>query len=614
MTENMKLKFQNYLNELPGDPGVYRMISENNELLYVGKAKNLKRRVSSYFKTTHQSSRIQRMVNQIDSIEITITRTEAEALLLENNLIKSLKPKYNILLRDDKSYPYIKLSGDSFPRLSFYRGNTRSSGEYYGPYPSVSSVKETVRMLQKLFRLRTCRNSDFSNRSRPCLQYQIKRCSAPCVGLINQKNYEKDCYHAGQFLKGNANELISNLIREMDEHAHNLDFENAARVRDLIRDLRKISEQQFITSNNMSEIDILALDMVSNEVCVQVAQIRNGQHLGGKNFFPKIPLDATPDQVIQVFIGMYYLDKEPPSEILVNYLPTEPSLLEEMFRLQFKKKCLIKTPVREEKRRWIDMAERNAKESLLAKLRFKMTQEDRWASLEKIMNLKPNMINRLECFDISHTRGELTVASCVVFDRQGPVKNDYRRFNIEGIKQGDDYGAMKQVLYRRFTSKNLHKKSTQDIPSLPDILVIDGGKGQISQAQLVLNELNIKIKVLGVTKGEGRRAVNDHITVSESTLNKGLELPSHSPALHLLQQIRDEAHRFAIGGHRNRRARQRNQSILESIPGLGPKRRQLLLKHFGGLQGLVQASSDEISKVPGIGTSLASLIHEYLHI
>jgi len=593
-----------FLKTLTSRPGVYRMLNGEGKLLYVGKAKDLKRRVSSYF-TRSLNMRIQSMVSQIRGIEVTVTHTEAEALILENTLIKSLKPRYNILLRDDKSYPYIYLSSDQqFPRLTWHRGAKRSDGRYFGPYPNIGSMRENLRLLQKLFPVRQCEDSFFRNRSRPCLQYQIKRCSAPCVGLIAKEDYKQDVQDAVLFLEGRAGQVIDNLIERMEQASVQLEFEQAARYRDQIAVLRRIQEKQYV-SGERGDLDILAVVVKGGVACVQLFFIRAGRNLGNKVFFPKIPDGAEEKRVLSAFMAQYYIGKEVPPGVIVNVMPDDAELLAEVLAEQAGRRVYITDRVRSDRMRWLQMARQNAKLALDARLASKAGLRIRLDALQQVLNLDEPPA-RMECFDISHTGGEQTVASCVVFNDQGAAKSDYRRFNIEGITPGDDYAAMEQALNRRYS------RVQSEEGRLPDILFIDGGKGQLSAAASVLDELGVQgVILVGVAKGADRKPGLEQLFLFGR--QAPIILPSNSPALHLIQQIRDEAHRFAITGHRQRRGRSRKTSVLEEIAGIGPKRRQRLLRQFGGLQELARAGVDDLSRVEGISRRLAQQIYEAFH-
>ncbi|MES9818279.1 MAG: excinuclease ABC subunit UvrC [Candidatus Thiodiazotropha sp.] len=602
----MQHKFDHtaFLKTLTTRPGVYRMVNAEGNVLYVGKARNLKKRVSSYF-TRSLNRRIQIMVGQIARIEVIVTHTEAEALLLENHLIKSLKPKYNVLLRDDKSYPYIYLSTDhTYPALSFRRGARRGKGRYFGPYPSAGSTRETLQVLQKLFPVRQCEESFFRNRSRVCLQYQIKRCSGPCVGLISPQAYGEDVQHAALFLEGKTSQVIDELVAWMEQASGNLDYEKAAVYRDQIKHLRRIQERQYVSGEG-GDLDIVALAKRGGSACIQVFYIRSGRNLGNKPFYPSVPRDATDETILQAFVSQYYLEKPVPNEIILNHRLAEEGLLEEVLSQQAERRVRISSRVRGERARWLKMAQKNAELALQARLSAQAGMEERLQALQQALQL-PAIPERMECFDISHTRGESTVASCVVFNEQGPLKSDYRRFNIEDITPGDDYAAMAQALERRY------RRVKKGEVALPDLLFIDGGKGQIGAVHERLQDLGISgLTLLGVAKGADRKAGMEQLFLLGR--RAPFILPADSPALHLIQQIRDEAHRFAITAHRQRRSKSRNRSVLEQIPGIGPKRRQRLMKQFGGLQALSRAGIEDISRVEGISTALAEQIYHAFH-
>ena len=610
-----------FLKTVPHKPGVYRMMSDEGKILYVGKAKDLKNRVSSYFRKNLVNSRIYSMVKQIQDVQITLTSTEAEALLLESNLIKKHHPRYNILLRDDKSYPYIYLSKHKFPRLTFHRGGRKGQGQYFGPYPSAGAVRETLNLLQKLFLVRQCEDSYFSNRSRPCLQYQIQRCTAPCTAEINEQDYQQGVRHTVKFLEGKSQQVIDELVEQMDQSVTRLEFEQAAIFRDQIEKLRQVSQQQSI-SGGQGDVDVVALQYASNVVSVQVLTIRKGNNLGNKNFFPKIPSQYKDQEssnnsnnnnnnneakILASFLAQYYMSREIPTEILLSQQPKDNKTLQEMLTLKAERKVKLSHKLRGDRQRWVDMALRNAQHALSTHLASKAGIQKRVIALQNELNLG-YIPSRIECFDISHTMGEATVASCVVFGLEGAIKSEYRRYNIKDIVGGDDYAAMKQVLQRRF--RKAVEAETSDDAKLPDILLIDGGKGQVTQAIDVLQDLQISgVDIIGVTKGEGRRQDMDTLTIGKEKIF----LPAHSSALHLIQQIRDEAHRFAITGHRQRRQKARNTSPLEGIVGLGQKRRQILLKQFGGIRAITRASVDELSKVKGISATLAEKIYDVFH-
>ncbi len=602
------------LQQIPAEPGVYRMLDAAGTVLYVGKAKQLKRRVSSYFGRA-LNRRLQLMVAQIADIQVTVTRTEGEALLLENDLIKTHRPRFNVLLRDDKSYPYIYLSTqDQFPRLSFYRGPRRGQGRYFGPYPSAWAVRETLQLLQKLFPVRQCRDSFYRTRTRACLQHQIKRCTGPCVGLISVEDYAVDVAHSIKFLEGRTDEVIAELGERMEQAADALEFERAALLRDQIATLQRIQQRQYVTADG-GDVDIIAAVEEAGTVCVQVFFIRAGRNLGNKAFFPQVPADADQAAVLSGFLAQFYVDKEIPPEVLLNAEPDEAEFLTTALGERAGRRVALKHRLRGERARWVEMAVKNAALALKARLGSRAGYARRLEALRDLLDLE-DLPRRMECFDISHTRGELTVASCVVFDDEGPRKSDYRRFNIEGITPGDDYAAMEQALLRRY-----RRVQSGEVP-LPDLLFIDGGKGQLGAVAGVLDELGIDgVKLVGVSKGPDRKAGAEQLWLAED-LARGLAGDStgtpiiagaDSPALHLVQQIRDEAHRFAITGHRQRRDKARKTSTLEGIPGVGPKRRQNLLRAFGGLRGLTRAAPDDIARVEGISKDLARQIHDALH-
>jgi excinuclease ABC subunit C len=580
------------------------MLDGEGGVLYVGKANDLKRRVSSYF-SRGLNLRLQTMVAQIAAIEVTVTHTEAEALLLENNLIKELRPRYNVLLRDDKSYPYIYLTTQQpFPRLAFHRGSRGREGRYFGPYPSAGAVRETLQLLQKLFPVRQCEDAFYRNRTRACLQYQIKRCTGPCVGLVGSEEYARDVEDTILFLEGRTNQVIDTLVGRMEAAAEGLEFELAARLRDQIATLRRIQERQYVSGEG-GDLDIVAVEVQGGAACVQVFFVRGGRSLGNKAFFPRMPEGEDAAAVLAAFLAQYYLGRAVPAEILVARPPADRALLEEVLSAQAGHRVAIRGRVRGERARWVRMAAGNARFALEARLASQSGCLERLETLRDDLRLEETP-QRMECFDISHTGGERTVASCVVFDQEGPRKSDYRRFNITGITPGDDYGAMEQVLTRRYT-----RVRAGEVPA-PDLLFIDGGPGQLVRAEAVLQELGINgLTLVGVAKGPSRRPGLEQLWLSGQ--GPPLILPASSPALHLIQQIRDEAHRFAITGHRQRRAKARTVSVLEEIAGIGPKRRQRLLKQFGGLQELSRAGVEDIARVDGISRELAQLIYDAFH-
>lgn len=589
------------LASLPGLPGVYRMLDAAGNVLYVGKAIDLKKRVSSYFQKSDLSPRIQLMVAQIAAIETTVVRSEAEALILENNLIKALAPKYNILFRDDKSYPYLMLSGHEYPQLAYFRGDPKKPNQYFGPYPNGYAVRESIQILQKVFRLRTCEDSVFSNRSRPCLLYQIKRCSAPCTGEITPVQYREDVRRAVTFLQGKQNELIDELTERMLAASENLDFEQAAELRDQIQALSRVQEKQFVSSNaSQLDADVVAIASQGGLVCVNLVMIRGGRHLGDKSFFPS-NADDTLAANLEAFLAQHYLGATLPAVIIHN-ADVSAELQQLLIEQAQKRLAFVGNPIGE-RRVWLEMAEKNAHIAIGQRLLSAASQNARLAALAELMEMDD--IARLECFDISHTMGEATVASCVVYDRGGMQPSEYRRFNIETAAAGDDYAAMREALTRRYT------RLAAGDGKLPDVLLIDGGKGQVGVALEVLAEVGVDVPIVGVAKGEERKPGLETLIVPH--LQKTLQLPRDHAALHLIQTVRDEAHRFAITGHRARRAKARTQSTLEDIPGVGPTRRQRLLTRFGGLRGVVAASIDDLAQVDGISRALAEKIHNALH-
>jgi len=604
------------LRNLSGQPGVYKMLDAEGTVIYVGKAANLKKRVSSYFQKSHPDPKTVALVSHIRNIETIITHTESEALLLENNLIKSLRPRYNILYRDDKSYPYIYVSLEqTFPRLSFHRGAQHGKGRYFGPYPSAGAVRETLALLQKLFPVRQCKDSFFRNRSRPCLQYQIKRCTAPCVDLIGPEEYAVDVRHAIMFLEGKSSQVVDELAGQMEQAAQSLAYEKAAVLRDQISSLRRVQEKQYI-SRQGGDYDILAAAVGSGLGCVQVFTIRNGRNLGNKSYFPHQLRQQDAADLLSAFIPQYYLrssqhaGREIPGHILVSENLPDAKVLSDALGAQAGKRIQIQHKVRGDRVRWIDMARHNAEHAVTLRASAHATTLQRYEALQDALQLE-ELPQRIECFDISHTSGERTVASCVVFDQTGPVKSDYRRYNIDDITGGDDYAAMKQAVLRRY------QKLQAGEGNLPDILFIDGGKGQVSQAKQIFDELQIAdVMIIGVAKGPTRKAGMETLIMSTCLSEKDREfiLPADSPALHLIQQIRDEAHRFAITGHRQRRGKARTRSVLEDIEGLGPKRRQQLLRQFGGMQEVARAGVEDLASVPGISKMLAQKIYDAFHM
>jgi excinuclease ABC subunit C len=601
---------ENFLKSVSSRSGVYRMHDKQGEIIYVGKAKNLKKRLSSYFRKTGLTPKVASMVKQIDSIDVVITHTEGEALLLENNLIKKFKPRYNILLRDDKSFPYLFLSDEKFPRLVFHRGARNKQGEYFGPFASVPAVRESLNLLQKLFPVRQCEDSYYKNRTRPCLQYQINRCSAPCVDLITTDEYQQDVRHTRMFLQGKHNDVIDELVKQMEQSSNKLEFEKAARLRDQIINLRRIQEKQFVVSGR-GDLDVVVVVKKGGISCVQIFVIRAGQNLGNKTIYPKHTEDHSLSEILSATIAQYYLvdthgDKRHiPGEIIINEKLNDKKLLEEVLCSKSGSKIIITSSVRGDRARWVKMAQMNATQSLLNQLARKESYTKRLETLRNELSIEEN-IHRIECFDISHTMGEATVASCVVFENDGMKTSDYRRYNITDITPGDDYAAMDQVLRRRY------ERLKRDEGVYPDVVLIDGGKGQLTQAENVFNHLQIVgIVLVGVAKGVERKPGLEQLILSGQATP--IILPADSGALHLIQEIRDEAHRFAITGHRHQRAKKRKRSVLEDIPGLGPKRRQMLIKQFGGLQEIIRAGTEDLVKLKGISQKMAQQIYDSLH-
>lgn len=596
---------QAFLKTLTQRPGVYKMLDEGGEVIYVGKAKNLKKRVSSYFLARDATPKQQAMVARIARIEVTVTHTEGEALLLESQLVKRFQPRYNITLRDDKSFPYIHVSTQqTFPRVSFYRGSRKKQGRFFGPYPSAGAVRDSLKLLQKIFPVRQCEDSYFKNRSRPCLQYQIERCTGPCVDLIEPEAYAEDVRDTLMFLEGNGKRLIDELVGRMERAAATLQFEKAARYRDQIANLRTILAKQSVTGEQ-GDLDIVACAIKGSLACVQMLFIRGGQQIGDRSFFPRMAEEHDAAAVIEAFLAQYYLNRQVPREILVSHDLENRELLEEVLANQIKHPVQISPRTRGERLKRVQLALTNAENALQAKLANQADLFGRFLDLGEALGFE-DAPRRLECFDISHTQGERTVASCVVFDRQGPVKSAYRRFNIEGVTGGDDYSALAQAVGRRY--ERIRKGEYE----APDVLLIDGGKGQVRAVEEALKELGMDhIYILGVAKGPDRKPGMEMLFPPGR--NEPMLLPPHAPALLLIQQIRDEAHRFAITGHRQRRAKARSQSTLESIEGLGPKRRQQLLKQFGGLREISRAGVDALCSVDGINRQLAQRIYETFH-
>ncbi|MBL4820964.1 MAG: excinuclease ABC subunit UvrC [Gammaproteobacteria bacterium] len=608
-----------FLATLSSRPGVYRMLDENGQVLYVGKAKNLKNRVGSYFRASGLTEKTIAMITKVADIDVTITSNETEALLLEQSLIKSHKPAYNIQLRDDKSYPYILLTENKdYPRLAFYRGSRKRKGTLFGPYPSAHATRDTLQILQKVFRVRQCEDSYFKNRSRPCLQYQINRCTAPCVGLISATDYAEDVHYSALFLRGKSDALTRELTANMEQASEQQEFEKAARIRDQVIDLRRIQDQQHV-ANQGADADILAAATKGPYNCVHVIYARAGRIIGSKNFYPKFKLLDSESQLLSAFIGQYYLRNAEagksaniPGELILSHDPEDAQELAKALTYCAAHKVKLSHRVRGHRARWLELASTNANEALSSFVSNRQNQQQRFQLLQDTLKLA-EAPQRIECFDISHTSGESTVASCVVFDVNGPVKSDYRRFNIKDITPGDDYAAMQQALERRFA--RLARGEEGGMEKVPDILLIDGGKGQLTQALSVLEQYQVQgILLLGIAKGISRRAGQETLFLADSGGNfTEIAMVTDSAALRLLQQVRDEAHRFAITGHRARREKSRRKSTLEQIPGLGPKRRRDLLIYFGGRQEIKRASEADLARVNGISNKLAETIYSHLH-
>lgn len=597
-----------FLAEVTRAPGIYQMYAEDGKILYVGKARNLKNRLSSYFRTSKLPIKTQALVSRIASIEVTVTRTETEALLLEQNLIKALKPPFNILLRDDKSYPFLHFSQHKWPALTIKRArHQRGPGEWFGPYPSANSVRDTLQLLYKVFQVRQCDDTTFSNRSRPCLQYQIKRCSAPCTGEITAQAYADDLQHARLLLQGKSQEVTDLLAEKMEAAASQLDFEQAAHFRDQIQQLRQLQVQQDVDTG-VGDVDVFALVGSEGRSSISLLQVRQGRLIGTRHFNFENPLDASHESTLTAFIAQYFLTRTslpPAPEVLLSHALEETEILQEALAEKFGIKPRLAHKVRTQRARWLELAQTNAEQQLTSHRNKSDQQHQRLDDLQKVLGMdKP--ITRLECFDISHSQGEATVASCVVFDREGPRKQDYRRFNIEDVAAGDDYAAMSQALKRRY------QRVKKGEVALPDVLIVDGGKGQLNAARALLQELDITgLMLVGVAKGTTRKAGLETLFIE--TTDRAMDLPGHRPALHLIQHIRDESHRFAITGHRQRRSKTRNTSFLEDIKGVGAKRRQALLRHFGGRKAVAEAGIEALCQVEGINRALAEEIHATLH-
>jgi len=584
-------------------PGVYRMYAADDTLLYVGKARALRNRVGSYFNGSPKTRRIMLMLAQVARMDVTVTRTEAEALLLENQLIKSLAPRYNVSLRDDKTYPQVLLTREQWPRIALHRGPRSIPGSYYGPYPGVGAVRETLNLMHKLFKLRSCEDSVFRNRSRPCLQYQIGRCSAPCVGLVAQDDYDESVRRAALFLEGRSDQLADELLQAMQQASDALEFERAARLRDLVASLRSMQNRQYV-DGRAADLDVLACAMQGASACVLLLAFRDGRNLGTRAFFPRTNGEDSAAEVLAAFVSQYYVEHAPPPEVLLDREIPEAEMIEAALGAAAERRVALKWNVRGERAGYVELAARNAQITLVAELDSRGAQHARSEALREMLGLA-EPVKRVECFDISHTMGEATVASCVVFDAAGPVRAQYRRYNISGIEPGDDYAAMHQAIDRRF------RRAVEEQGVLPDLLLIDGGAGQLAQAQAALADLGVEgVLLVGVAKGVERRAGHEALVLPDG---RELRPGAASPALQFIQQVRDEAHRFAITGHRGRRQKARMTSKLEDIEGIGPKRRASLLKHFGGMAGLKAAGEAEIARVEGINAALAARIYANLH-
>lgn len=597
-----------FLANLTHQPGVYQMLDQSGKILYVGKARDLKKRVANYFSAQAKKDvKTLALVKHIDNIDIIVTSTENEALLLECNLIKKYQPYYNILFRDDKSYPYIVITqNEPYPRIDFYRGKPNKQGLYFGPYPHSAAVRETIHLIQKLFGLRTCKDHFFANRTRPCLHHQIGLCSGSCAQLISEVTYQEDVRHAILFLQGKNQEIIHELQNKMEQASAQLQFELAATLRDQISRLRQIQARQYVSTAH-GDVDVIGIATQENNACIHLFTIRGGRVLGGRSYFPLVPVGSTQQDILSSFIMQHYLGNETldiPKEIIINVAIADKTVLINTLSEQAKHAVKISHRVMRERKKWLEMAMNTAEQTLISHVSHQMNMKEKIADLKNALHLKNNP-ERIECFDISHTQGEETVASCVVFGSEGSIKNDYRRFNITGVIPGDDVGAMQQALERRY------KRMQTDTGKFPDVIVVDGGKGQLSVAQQVLSEFGLEhIFLVAVAKGAGRKPGLETLHVPDCP---PIHLSKDSPALHLIQQIRDEAHRFAITGHRHRRDKKRHTSTLESIPGIGAKRRRELLRYFGGIQGLNHASLEDIAKVPGISRALATRIFEVIH-
>jgi excinuclease ABC subunit C len=596
-----------FLRSLTHRPGGYRMLNPKGKVIYVGKARDLKKRVASYFRRTHSDAKTAALMKQVADVEVTVTSTAAEALILEYNLIKRHKPRFNVVLKDDKSYPYIHVTTEHpFPRIEFHRGARKGKGRYFGPYPNAGSVRKTVGELQKLFLIRSCQESYFSNRTRPCLQYQIKRCTAPCVGYIDEETFAEDVNAAIMFLEGRNRNVIDALVARMEKASGDFDYEKAARYRDQITRIRTVESEQLMSRGSTRDLDVIAVASKPGIHCVSVVFIRNGSVLGSRNHFPKVTGDPPKKELMSGFLAQYYLGREAPGEIIVDSPVEDEDLLQAEMSERSGHQVRLRNRVRGDRQRWIEMARTNATQGLNMEIASNATIQRQFKALGEALGLE-TMPERLECFDISHTSGEATVASCVVFNLTGPLKSDYRRFNLSPEAAGDDYGAMRDALRRRYA-----RVRKGEVP-MPDVLFVDGGKGQLNEAMTVMDELEIEsLQVVAVAKGRARKPGQEQLFLAGR--KTPTILPPDSAALLLIQQLRDEAHRFAITGHRQRRAKSRTTSRLEEIPGLGPKRRRELLRQFGGLQGVREAGIGDLAKVHGISRDLAEKIYSNLHL
>lgn len=608
-TLNSSFDHQAFLSSVSQQAGVYRMYNTEQTVIYVGKAKDLKKRLSSYFRKDVGSNKTKALVKQIAAIDVTVTHTEGEALILENNYIKKYQPKYNILLRDDKSYPYLLITDHKHQKLGLHRGGKKVKGEYFGPYPTVGAVWESLRLMQKLFPIRQCEDSYYRARSRPCLQYQLSRCSAPCVDKISNEDYQQQVTLAKLFLKGKSSKVIEKLVNEMESASSKLDFEKAAKYRDQISTLRKVQQQQYV-SGVAAEMDVIGFYRHKSQVCVQLLFIRDHKILGSKSYFPSVPINTTDSEIIPAFISQYYLGQDLnagkiPKELVLAHDIENKEIILELLKAQAEHDVKISTNVRSERAQYLKLANTNAENALASKNSHKESMQARFVALNEVFELD-NGINRIECFDISHTMGQQTIASNVVFNPEGPLKSDYRRYNVHGITPGDDYAAMEFALNKRYGKLT-------NLDALPDIVFIDGGKGQLARAESFFAGLELPQTPLlvGVAKGESRKPGLETLILAGS--HQLISLPGNSPALHLVQHIRDESHRFAIAGHRNKRQKESKKSALETIPGIGAKKRQALLKYLGGFQEVLSADLNTLQKVPGISKVLAKTIYDALH-